>query len=138
MVSDEDFKKQISLKPERLINPESALKAQRAFLNNKKLNSVLITDRMFKSHTGFKPAHTIVIKNSQLFGNVEPVWDNLKKQLPKNADLFLLNLGTEKFLIGPRLKLIFNKSVFDIAGEPLVMESKTNKFKKIIKRLIKK
>jgi hypothetical protein len=113
LADDVEFKTRLFNKRAAFILPEEISLGLKTALKDKNLNCVIISDGS-KPKAPFFSSPIINIRGTELFGNVEPVWLNLKKRLPKQIDLFFLALGEPKFLIGPRLKLEFNKPVIDI------------------------
>lgn len=110
---------------------------QKSFVAHK-FKTTLITTKALVALTNLSADATIVLDDINLFGNPEPVWRKIQLKLPKRTDVFLLALGPEKFLIGPRLKIKFNLPVLDVKSEQPQSVSAYNKFKAATKRLIYK
>lgn len=75
---------------------------------------VLISTSKDAGLAGVRFHKVVNIHNADLFGNVEPVWKTIREQLDGTADIYLLSMGLEKFLIGPRLKMLYQKPVLDV------------------------
>jgi hypothetical protein len=135
LVDDAQFKTQLESRQGSFISPVGIPESLAAWLKEKKLNAVVISDGQTGIVPGFSGLPQIKLKGLELFGNTEPVWLGLKNQLPKNVDIFFLVLGEEKFLIGPRLKLIFGKPVVDIAEILKPKDGLARKAKSFLKNL---
>lgn len=137
LVEDEKFKRQLSGFSGKYLSPESVIESVLPIIA-KKQNITLITTPDYAAGQDIKAHRTIVIDDINLFGNPEPIWRKIQKQLPKTTDVFLLALGMEKFLIGPRLKLKYNLPVLDIGAKPKAASKLTKKFKALAGRIIPK
>jgi hypothetical protein len=134
MVEDDQFRQQLGqLKTLSQMHTEFIEELKNHILEAG-LKAILVTNREMKDSLKLPFSQKIVLVDRELFGNTEPVWRQLKRQVPKGADIFLLALGEEKFLIGPRLKLEYNRPVIGLAA---AIEPKTA-LKKKVKSFIKR
>jgi hypothetical protein len=118
--------------------PHEMVMSEAAKIIIHKSNVTLITTPNYNPGAAIKADRTIIIDDVNLFGNPEPVWRKVQARLPKTTGVFLLALGTEKFLIGPRLKLKFGLPVIDIGARRKVNAGLDKKLKNLVKRIINK
>ena len=138
LTSDEPFRSMLGKIPASELQHAPLADEVLKIIKKLNLKTVLITTPALKSRTDFKAAHTVLLEDKNIFGNVEPVWRQLKRKLPSAFDAFVLALGEEKVLIGPRLMLSFNKPVFDLAVNTAPLLSSKHKVKAIVKKVLKK
>lgn len=135
-VNDPLFKNQILEKQKIFLNPQAVLQALIDFFVRENIPVTLVTNKQLSGKINFKPKRTIVLEDFDLFGNVEPVWLQLKSQLSVQDKIFGLVLGLEKYLIAPRLKLFSNCPVVDLKPEFKESPTLTRQAKNLVKRIL--
>lgn len=135
-VDDEDYKKVLS-QINVIKDEKAALQAIAGHVEKHQLNTTLITTSKLAKSSVLQASKVILLKQPEVFGNVEPVWSELCQKLPKKTDIFYLALGPEKFLIGPRLKIKFNAAVVDVYEARPNSITFRQKVKKIARKILR-